>query len=259
MNVITRLFASIKVLGLLLLLSSCVQLPMNASMEYYIGFLNKTGRDLDVVRVYYGEVEAAGMGSMVKGGKVTEGVIALPVPSEADVRWIDSGQPHSVKIELTRVVPKRLTGDWTLYFVINQDGTVKAKALKDSDEAGFAELIKGLRPEGEYRVGIVNKTGRDLQDVCTYFGEKKVTGAKDILARVKYDYSDPLLEQIPPGAELRWTEEDGTLHDVKAKLDGIVPKGYAAGTIFLVIEPDNTVEVHPVKWGDDKGIAKAVK
>jgi hypothetical protein len=220
--------------------------------------VNKTGRDLVGVCVYFDEVQAADAGGLVKGGLATYGVITLPVPFEADMRWVDNGQPHAVKVKLERV-PKPLTDEWTLYFVINKDGTVQPKALKDIDKAGYAELNKGLRFEGEFRVGIVNKTGRDLEDVSACFGKKKVTGAKEIPARVKLDYSDPLLLPIPAGAEVRWHEEDGTPQAVKANLEGIVPKGYAAGTIFFVIKPDNTVQVHPVKWGDDKEAAKVVK
>jgi YD repeat-containing protein len=259
MNVKTKLFAAIKMMGLLLALTGCAQLPVRASLEYYIGFMNKTGRDLGGVCVYYGEVEAAAKGALVKGGEATYGAITLPIPVEANMRWVENNQRHSVKVKLGGLVSKQLTDEWTIYFVINADGTVQAKAIKDNDETAMKELEKGLRPEGEYRVGIVNKTGRDLEDVSTYFGEKKVTGAKDILTRVKLDYSDPLLMPIPAEAEMRWNEEDGTPHAVKVKLDGIVPKDYAAGTIFFVIKPDNTVEAHPVKWGDDKEAAKVVK
>ena len=77
------------------------------------------------------------------------------------------------KAKLTGAVPKRLTYEWTLYFVINADGTVQAKALKDSDEAGYAELEKGLIPAGEYRIGFVNKTGRDVE------ADRRVPGAQN--------------------------------------------------------------------------------
>jgi len=102
--------------------------------------MNKTGRNLGSVCVYYDNVEAAAAGGLVKGGKATYGAVTLPVPSEAEMRWIDNDQHHSVKVKLTDVVPKRLTYEWTLYFVINADGTVQAKAIKDND------LMSGYSP-----------------------------------------------------------------------------------------------------------------
>jgi hypothetical protein len=261
MNVKTRLFASIRAIGLLLVMNGYAQLPVRAGTGYDIGFMNKTGRDLDGVCVYYGEVKAAEAGGLVKGGEATDGLITLPVPSAADMRWIDNGQSHSVNVKLEGVVPKRLTDEWTLYLVINADGTVQAKALKYNDEAGYAELAKGLRPEGEYHLGFVNKTGHDLKDIsvnngATKMGRPNLQGG-DIPVRVKVAYSDPLPPPIPAEAEVRWSGEGGASQSVKVKLDG-VPKGFD-GIIYLVIKPDNTVEVHPVKNGDDKEAFKVVK
>jgi hypothetical protein len=252
----TRMFTWISVVGLMLVMNACAQTRMNA--EYYVGFMNKAGHLLDAVSVYYGQTQAAAAGGMVNGGRKTDGPVTLPIPSEAEVRWIDNGEPHTVKVKLEGVVPKGLTDDWTLYFVINQDATVQVKAIKDDDKAAMAELTKGLRPKEEYRLGFVNKTGRDLQAVSVYYGDQQAGVAGDILTRVKVGYSDPLTLPIPLEAEVRW-KESGADHAFKAKFEGVVPKGYAAGTIFFVIKPDNTVEVHPVKWGDDKGAAKLVK
>jgi hypothetical protein len=256
-----KLFASIRVLGLLLVMSGCAQLPTRAGTEYDIGFVNKTGRELMPVDVYYGNVELMGPRGLVKGATTTEGGVTLPVPPEVEVRWVDSGQSHSVKLKIEDKVRKRLTDEWTLYFVFNQDGTVQAKALKDNDEAGYAELIKGVRPEGEYRFGFVNKTGHDIESVSVNQGTTQISrpnnGSGDIPMRVKVDYTGPLLPPIPSEAELRWNEENGTPHAVKVKLDGVT-NGFD-GIIYLVIKPDNTVEAHPIKNGDDKGAAKVVK
>src|SRR5262245_60011159 len=122
-------------IGLLLMVNACAIPLMNAGSEYYIGYVNKTGRDLSGVVVYYGNLEVGGAGRLVKGGTATEGVITLPIPSEAEVRWIEGVKAHSVKVPLRGVVPRRLTTEWTLHFVINSNGTVQAMAIKDDDEA----------------------------------------------------------------------------------------------------------------------------
>src|SRR4051812_33914337 len=113
-----------------------------AHRVYYIGFLNKTGHPLDNVSVYSNGKLWGSPGRMVVGGKATEGVITAPIPSEAEVRIVDHGQHKSVKVSIKNV-PRRFQ-DGTIYFVFNRDGTVEAKALKDDDRAGHAELTKDL-------------------------------------------------------------------------------------------------------------------
>ena len=75
---------------------------------------------------------------------------------------------------------------------------------------------------------------------------------------MKVGYSDALTLPFPSDAEVRWTE-NGAPHAVKAKLEGRVPKGYDAGTIFFVIKSDDTVEVKPIKWSDSQGSINLVK
>ncbi len=181
-----------------------------------------------------------------------------PIPYEAEVRIIDHGEHRSVIVSL-KDKPISLE-DVTVYFVINVDGTVQAKALKDDDHAGYAELSKGVRPEEEYRFGFVNRTGRDLQAVSVYYGQQKTASVAEILARARanFNYSDPLTNACPADAELRWIE-DSVPHAVTVKLGGVVPKGYARGTIFLVIKDGDIVEVKPIKWGDDEASFKLVK
>jgi hypothetical protein len=138
---------------------------------------------------------------------------------------------------------------------------VQVKPLKENDEAGHDALVKGLRPEGEYRFAFVNKTSRDIEDVSVNQGTTQISrpnnGSGDIPARIKVEFSDVLLPPIPSEVELRWNEENGTPHAVKVKLDD-VPKGFE-GRIFFVIKADGTVEVHPVKNGDDKEAFKVEK
>jgi hypothetical protein len=180
----------------------------------------------------------------------------LPIPSEAEVRWSDSDGQHAVKTKLEGV-PRHLSDDWTLYFVINKDATVQARAIKYDDKAAMAELSKGLRPEGEYRLAFINKTGRDLEAVYAYYGEQKVGGSVILPTRAKLAYSDPLTLPIPPEVELRW-REGGEPHAAKVKLEGLVPKSFE-GRIFFLIKADGAVEVHPIKKGDDTGAFKLVK
>lgn len=233
----------------------------NRTMEYNVGFVNKTGRLLDAVAVDYGDIETAAAGLLVKGGKKTYGPIETPIPSEVKVHWIDNGEPHAVVVKLEGLLPKRLTDEWTLYFVINSNTTVQAKTIKITDRRAMDELEKGLRPEGEYRFAFVNKTGRDIEDVSVNQGTTQISrpnsGGGDVPARFKVAFSDALLPPIPSEVELRWNEEGGTSHAVKVRLND-VPKGFE-GRIFFVIKADGTVEVHPVKNGDDKEAFKVEK
>lgn len=226
------------------------------NLEYYIGYINKTGHSLDEVAVY-SNGKKWGFGTpMVAGGEATEGAITIPIPPKAEVRITDHGEHKSV-ITSIKDVPKDFQ-DGTIYFVFNRDGSVQAKALKEDDTAGHAELIKGLRPKGEYRFGFVNRTGHELQGVTAFYGDQNAGTGGNVLARpqANFTYSDSLTTPCPARAELRWTE-DGTPHMVKVKLEG-VPKGFE-GRIFFVIKTDDAVEVHPVKTGDDKTAFELVK
>jgi hypothetical protein len=251
------------IVWLLLQTAACAQTSMDKGYnpEYDVGFLNKMGHDLDEVSAYYTNNTVWVLGTpLVTGGESTEGWIPLPIPAEAEVRIVDKGVHKAVKVSL-KDVPKKGFRDGTIYFVFNADGTVQVKPLKENDEAGYAELIKGLRPEGEYRFGFVNKTGHDIESVSVNQGATQISrpnnGSGDIPVRVKFEYSEPLLPPIPSEVEVRWSEENGTPHAVKVKLDG-VPKGFE-GRIFFVINPDHTVEVHPIKNGNDKAAFKVVK
>jgi hypothetical protein len=236
------------VMALTLVRCSCAADP---GVEYDIGFLNKTGHNLDEVSAYSSNKLWALPTPLAAGGNVTEGAVTMPIPAEAEVRIIDHGKQKSVMVSINDV-PKDFQ-DGTIYFVFNRDGTVQAKALKEDDDAGYAELIKGLRPAGEYRLGFIDKTGRDLKDISVNAGDTKLGGPNlaggDLPARVKVAYSNSLLPPVPPEAELLW-KQDSVSHAVKVKLDGI-PRGFE-GIIYFVLKADGTVEVHPIKNGDDK-------
>ena len=92
---------------------------------------------------------------------------------------------------------------------------MQVKPLKENDEAGHDALVKGLRPEGEYRFGFVNKTGHDIEDVSVNHDGAQISrpnlGGGYVPARVKVASSDPLLPPIPAEAELRWNEKTGRL------------------------------------------------
>ena len=69
-------------------------------------------------------------------------------------------------------------------------------------------------------------------------------------------YSNPLLPPIPTDVEVRWKSSDMP-YSAKVKLENI-PKGFE-GIIYLVMKADGTVEVYPIKNGDDKAAFKVVK
>jgi hypothetical protein len=245
------------VIALTLMINACAQYP-----DYYVGFVNKTGHDLDRVSAYYGNdsnrIWVLPMW-MVAHGRKEEGPIPLPIPKEAQVRVVDKGVEKSVIISLSSV-PKRGFEDGTIYIIINTNDTVEAKPVKSGDNAATAKVMEGLRPKGEYRLGFVDKTGRDLEDILVNAGGAELGRLSlpggDLPARVKVGYSDPLLPPIPTEVELRW-KQDGAPHTVEVKLDD-VPKEFE-GRIFFVIKADGTVEVHPVKNGDDKTAFQVVK
>jgi hypothetical protein len=243
----------ISVVTLALVLCSCAT---GAHMEYYMGYLNKTGHSLYEVSVYSKNELWGFPAPLVVSGETTAGVITAPIPANAEVRILDHGRHKSVMVSI-QDVPKDFQ-DGTIYFVFNRDGTVEAKALGKDDTAGHAELIKGLRPAGEYRFGFINRTGHELKAVTVFYNDQKVATGGDVLprSRANFTYSDPLTTPCPAAAELRW-EENGTPHAVKVKCDG-VPKGFE-GRIFFVIKADDTVEVHPVKKGDEKTAIELVK
>jgi hypothetical protein len=248
-------------IGSILILVSVLPLALCScatafSAEYYISYVNKTGHPLDEVSVYSGNKLLGFPVPMVVGGEATQGAITAPIPESAEVRLVENGQKKSVTVNI-KDVPKGFRNG-TIYFVLNSDGTVAAKALKDDDMAGYAELIKGLRPAGEYRFGFVNQTGHELQAVTVFYNGQKVASGGDVLARKRahFTYSDPLTNACPAEAELRWNENDAP-HAVKVKMEN-VPKSFD-GRIFFVIKADNTVEVHPVRNGDDKTAFEIVK
>jgi cytochrome c-type biogenesis protein CcmE len=244
--------------GLTVVMSACTQPRLKAQSYYYVGFVNKTGRVLENVRAYFGDRLVASPGALVKGGTTTEGPISLPIPTEAKVQWVDDGEHHSVKVLLEGVVPKGFSEGGTVYFVINTNGVVQAKAIKPFDKDAMADLMKGVRPKGEYRLAFINKTGGDLGDVSAYYGAERVAIVRGLPTRAKLGYSDPLTLSIPSELEVRWTEKAAD-HAVRVRLEGVVPKGYAEGTIFLIIKAADNVEVKPIKWGDNEGSIRLVQ
>lgn len=228
-------------------------------MEYSIGFINRTGHDLDEVSVYSSNRLWGLPTTLVAGGESTEDGIATPIPPGAEVRVIYRGEQTTVKVSLESV-PEKGFRNGTIYFVINTNGTVDVKPIKFGDTDAAAQLVMSARPKGEYRLGFVNKTGRELQGVSVYYGDQKAGTGNDIPARAhaNFSYSDALTTPCPAEAELRWVE-NGIPHIVKVKLEGTVPKGYAAGTIFFILKSEEIIEVKPIKWSDSQGSINLVK
>ena len=254
---------SMGVLGMVFMMNACSSPPEKAKPQYYgyfIGFLNKTGQEFDgLVDVYYGPMQVAGAGALGKGGEATFGPVMELIPSQVEVRWGQNGQRRSARVKPEGAVPERFAG--TVYFVFNADETVDMKLIANGDDKAYDELMKGLRPEGEYKIGVANKTEHDLGAVSIFYGSQEVGFVGNVPAREVWagvGYSDFLTLPIPPEVELRWTE-DGTSHTVEVKLDGSVPKGYSKGTVFFVFTNAGTIEVTPIKWGDEVGIAELLK
>ena len=242
--------------GMVLLGAFYVCLQAGGVRKYDISILNKTGKHIIRASIYSGE-KAWGMPtSVVVGGEATQGLITDPIPDSVEFKMLIDREEKTATVSLNGV-PKYLRNG-TIYFVVNDDGSVQAKALKIGDMRGYKELIKGLRPNWEYRFAFVNRTGNDLHAVSVYYGGQKVGSGNEIptMARANFSYSDPLTTPCPRDAELRWVEA-GVSDSIKVRLDQ-VPTGFE-GRIFFVIRSADTVEVHPVKNGDDKEAFELVK
>jgi hypothetical protein len=105
--------------------------------------VNRTPRDFDGVRVYFGGEMAAQAGSLVKGGKATYGYVTLPIPEEAEVRWTDQGVKHAPKVKLAGLVPSH-PFDVNIYFIIEDDGSVTVKTVACNDLDANVEATKGI-------------------------------------------------------------------------------------------------------------------
>jgi hypothetical protein len=75
--------------------------------EYRLGFVNKTGHDLQAVSVYYDDQPAGSAGNILARVKIGySDALPLPLPAEAEVRWVENDTPHRVKVDLKGTVPK---------------------------------------------------------------------------------------------------------------------------------------------------------
>jgi hypothetical protein len=139
---------------------------------YDIYMVNRTHHDLYGIGVYFEGKMAADAGRLVKGGKATFGFVFLPIPEEAEVRWIDEstnrspephiaasdysaeavarlrqwveqGEHHSPKVKLTGIVPPN-PAHMNIYFIIEEDASVTVKCLHSADLKGNIELTKGI-------------------------------------------------------------------------------------------------------------------
>jgi hypothetical protein len=242
--------------GLLLLGVFYICLQVGFLRRYDISILNKTGTNISRVAIYSGG-KAWGMPtSVVIGGEATQGWITDPIPNSVEFKMLIDGEQKTVTVSLNGVSKYFWNG--TIYFIVNRDGVVKAQALKSGDMAGYMELIKGLRPDGEYRFAFVNRTGNDLHAVTVYYGEQKVGAGNEIPAMrgANFSYSDPLTTPCPEDAEVRWVEA-GVPYAVKVRLDQ-VPTGFESEILFVIKSADS-VEVYLVKNGDDKAAFELIK
>ncbi len=122
-------------------MAMCVAAQTSIKPRYYVGFVNKTGHDLNGVSARYGNSEVAAAGRLMKAGRAIEGKLSSPIPSEAEVRWDENGTHHAVKTKLEGIVPKGFT-DGTIYFILKADGAVDVKAIKLRDTEANARVVE---------------------------------------------------------------------------------------------------------------------
>lgn len=127
------------IVAVVLVVLGLVLMRCKAPTRYYIGMVNKTGRDLNGVAVYYDGQMTAAAGSLVKGGKATCGPFSLSIPIEVEVRWIDQGVSYVPKVKLRDVVSPGFTKG-TIYFIIGKDGIVAVKTARKGDIDAHARI-----------------------------------------------------------------------------------------------------------------------
>ncbi len=69
---------------------------------YHIVMINRTHRDLYGVAVYFDGKMAAEKGYTAKGGLASYGFVFLPIPDDAEVRWIDEAKNPSSKPQIAK-------------------------------------------------------------------------------------------------------------------------------------------------------------
>ena len=111
--------------------------------RYTIYMVNRTPRDFEGVAVYFDNKLAADKGSLVKGGCASFGYVTLPIPAEAEVRWIDQGAKHAPRVKLEGRVPANPI-EMNIYFIIENDESVTVAAVGQSDSDGNFEVTKGI-------------------------------------------------------------------------------------------------------------------
>jgi hypothetical protein len=202
---------------ILLLLVISVSHVVHAETPYYIAVLNKTSEELQRVEMYFGDINIASPGIVVKGGTKKEGPITMSIPSLIEVRWVAENQQRKERIEVQRADSKPLSRHSTLDCVFNENSSPEVKIIDEGDLSAKTLLWKGLRKPNEYVFGFVNKTPADLRDVQVYYGTELATSVRDVLIRGGKSYSKPLTLPVPSEAVVKWSQAE-VPHEIKVTL-----------------------------------------
>ena len=109
---------------------------------YRFGFVNRTGQDLKSLSAYHAGKQVGSVADMQSRTRVDYSeLIALPVPLEMEVRWIEGEAPHAVEVKLATLVPEGFAGG-TVFFILESGGSVKVKAVKWGDDQGSRDAVK---------------------------------------------------------------------------------------------------------------------
>jgi hypothetical protein len=234
-----------------ILITACSSLK--TPPDYTLSFLNKSGHDLDDIGAFYDDKPWGISKFLVRGGVFTMDGLTEPIPPEVELRLVENGKHRTVKLNL-KDIPKWVTNDGEVMFVINADQTVDVKAFKSIEAKERAEVIDSAR-KGYYRVCFVNKTGRDVEAISVSAEEAMLLNHPKLFGGA-FTYSGYLSPPIPPQIKLQW-KQDSAPHALEMKLAN-VPKGFE-GMIYIIVKAEDNVEVHPIKNGDDKAAFELVK
>jgi hypothetical protein len=212
--------------------------------RYYIIMANRTHQQFDDVAVYYGDEIAATKGLLVKGGKAGYGFVTLPVPEEATVTWTEeNGVHHAPKVKLAGIVPPS-PRNIDIWFIIEEDGSVTVKSVRDDDRATSQSVGKTL-------VEVRNKPGT-IDDLLV--GAKPVDGANARFTKpggpgMAQSQFNSLVGNLPvtkhPDGSESATLPDGTGVMVHARRPdgGFDPDPKAVGTIHAKLPTGTEIEI----------------
>jgi hypothetical protein len=222
----------------------------------YISCLNKSENLVGGLSVYASGKLIAQPGWLVAHGVATEGPLDMDIPAEVEVHWVRDSTRRSTKLRLSGNVAGSARP--RLYVVFDRDGSLSAQISDDNNIEAKKHIFKGLRPEGEYGFGFINRTSFDLTNICAIYGKSAVACVGSLEKRILKSYTQLITNAIPAEINIQWHDQEG-MHSSRFATRGIVPEDFSHGHIFVVIHDDRHLDVRAVPSSDQHGADDLLK